>query len=148
MDVQVKLRKKHKNKSAVCVTCYRYKEKQVFKIQMLQIIIGSTALTVVGDYIKSTCEGQLWKFPLLIYLHKEICRYLETLKKIIEGYLCSDDLKIETWVCNPFLADTDSKSMIGPCQKWPHWLQDKEMMLHEFYSTAQNIQLFLDWGLS
>lgn len=54
-----KTERKHKNKSAVSVTCYRYKEKQAFKIQVLQIIIGGTALTMVGDYIKSTCEGQL-----------------------------------------------------------------------------------------
>lgn len=50
-------------------------------------------------------------------MHKEIFRYLETLNKIIEGYSCSDDLKIETWVCNPFLADTHSKSMIWTLPK-------------------------------
>jgi hypothetical protein len=42
---------------------------------------------------------------------------LETLKKTVEGYFCSDDLKIETWVCNPFLADRDSKSMIQTLPK-------------------------------
>lgn len=38
-----KTERKHKNKCAVCVTCYRYNEKKAFKIQVLQVIIGSTA---------------------------------------------------------------------------------------------------------
>lgn len=39
-------------------------------------------------------------------------RNVETLKKIAESYFCSDKLKIKTWICNPFLGNLDSKSMM------------------------------------
>lgn len=65
----------------------------------------------------SMLKRQLCKFSHLIYLWAEIWRNWETLKKIVEGYFCSDDLKIEAWICNPFLADMDSKSMIQTLPK-------------------------------
>ena len=85
----------------------------------------------------SYLRKKLCEFSHLIYLQVHICRNLETLKKIVEYYFHSDDLKIETWVCNPFLTDMDSKSMKQTLPKMTSLtLRTKWMMLHKFYSTS------------
>lgn len=50
VDVQVKLRENTRI-NLLRVSHYRYKEKQVFRIQVLEVIIGSTALIMIGCYI-------------------------------------------------------------------------------------------------
>ncbi|KAK4322436.1 hypothetical protein Pmani_006776 [Petrolisthes manimaculis] len=40
-------------------------------------------------------------------LKPELCKYLDTLKNSFNGYFCTGDLKVETWIRNPFPANID-----------------------------------------
>jgi hypothetical protein len=42
---------------------------------------------------------------LSISLKREICEHLETYQKSFKSYFYLDGIKVEPWICNPFLSD-------------------------------------------
>jgi len=73
---------------------------------------------------------------LSISLQAEMCRHLETLQNSFEGYFCSDDLKVQTWIRNPFLADINCITDADLAKDDLIDLRTKEMIRHEFNSKS------------
>jgi hypothetical protein len=42
---------------------------------------------------------------LSVSLKREICKHLETLQNSLKSYFYLDGIKVESWICNPFLSD-------------------------------------------
>ncbi|XP_042210759.1 protein ZBED8-like [Homarus americanus] len=73
---------------------------------------------------------------LSISLQAEFCRHLDTLQNSFKGYFCSGDLKVETWIRNPFLADIDCLSDEDLAKDDLIDLKTKEMLRNEFNSKS------------
>ncbi|XP_042223912.1 protein ZBED8-like [Homarus americanus] len=73
---------------------------------------------------------------LSISLQAEFCRHLDTLQNSFKGYFCSGDLKVETWIRNPFLADIYCISDEDPAKDFLIDLKTKEMLRNEFNSKS------------
>ena len=56
---------------------------------------------------------------LSVFLQAEMCRQLEKLQNVFEGYCCADSLKIEMWIHNCWCAVTASLMQLVPLL----WLQ-------------------------
>ncbi|XP_042228588.1 protein ZBED8-like [Homarus americanus] len=66
----------------------------------------------------------------------EFCRHLETLQNSFKGYFCSGDLKVETWIRNPFLAEIDCISDEDLAKDDLIDLKKKEKLRNEFNSKS------------
>lgn len=73
---------------------------------------------------------------LSVSLHTEMCRHLETLQNSFKGYFCSDDLKVEAWIRNPFLADINHIDDADLAKDDLIDLRTKEMVRYEFQSKG------------
>ncbi|XP_042236517.1 protein ZBED8-like [Homarus americanus] len=73
---------------------------------------------------------------LSISLQAEFCRHLDTLQNSFKGYFCLGDLKVETWIRNPFLADIDCISDEDLAKDDLIDLKTKERIRNEFNSKS------------
>ncbi|KAK4309032.1 hypothetical protein Pmani_019292 [Petrolisthes manimaculis] len=67
-------------------------------------------------------------------LKPELCRYLDTLQYSFNGCFCTGDLKVETWIRNPFLTNIDCISVEDLAKDEFINLRTKEMLKNEFNS--------------
>ncbi|XP_042236440.1 protein ZBED8-like [Homarus americanus] len=73
---------------------------------------------------------------LSISLQAEFCRHLDTLQNSFKSYFCSGDLKVETWIRNPFLVDIDCISDEDLAKEDLIDLKTNEMLRNEFNSKS------------
>ncbi|KAI6648614.1 Protein ZBED8 isoform X1 [Oopsacas minuta] len=74
--------------------------------------------------------------PLSASLQNEMCEHLDTLQNSFTGYFSSGDLKVETWICNPFSTDVNSIDDSDLAKDDIIDLSTKEMLHCEFDSKS------------